>query len=178
MKIKKNTWLPIFKGFYGTDYQNDDSLLYRCFDVSFNDLIEPIKDFLSYEFHDNIDYNGFNVDFLKSYCRQLSDDNIRFTYESISSPKYYNYSNDSCNVIVEIKDWNIIKKFIYDLWGDTVNVASRMESHGEPGEIQITQATYEYLAKTNLFIFAPRGKITIKGKGEMTTYWLKGKKGE
>jgi len=69
-----------------------------------------------------------------------------------------------------------IKKFIYDLWGDTVNVASRMESHGEPGEIQITQATYEYLAKTNLFIFAPRGKITIKGKGEMTTYWLKGKK--
>jgi adenylate cyclase len=69
-----------------------------------------------------------------------------------------------------------IKKFIYDLWGDTVNVASRMESHGEPGEIQITQATYEHLAKTNLFIFAPRGKITIKGKGEMTTYWLKGKK--
>jgi class 3 adenylate cyclase/HAMP domain-containing protein len=71
-----------------------------------------------------------------------------------------------------------IKKFIYDLWGDTVNVASRMESHGEPGEIQITQATYEHLEKTNLFIFAPRGKITIKGKGEMTTYWLKGKKSE
>ena len=114
MKIKKNTWLPIFKGFYGTDYQNDDSLLYRCFDVSFNDLIKPIKDFLSYEFHDNIDYNSFNVDFLKSYCNQLSDDNIIFTYESISSPKEYNFTNDSCNVIVEIKDWNIIKKFIYD----------------------------------------------------------------
>jgi len=63
-----------------------------------------------------------------------------------------------------------IKKFIYDLWGDAVNVASRMESSGEPGKIQVTTATYELLQ--DKFIFQKRGAIPIKGKGEMTTYWL------
>ncbi|MGC9502813.1 adenylate/guanylate cyclase domain-containing protein [Baaleninema sp.] len=66
------------------------------------------------------------------------------------------------------------KKFIYDLWGDAVNVASRMESSGEPGRIQLTQATYELL-KDN-YIFEKRGTVTVKGKGEMSTYWLKGRK--
>ena len=117
MKITKKTWLPIFAGFYETYYINDDCLLdseLSHFDVSFTDLIEPIKDFLSDKFYNNIDYVNFKIDFLRFYCSQLSTDNIKFTYESISSPNYYNYSNDSCNVIVEIKDWNIIKKFIYD----------------------------------------------------------------
>jgi class 3 adenylate cyclase len=67
-----------------------------------------------------------------------------------------------------------IKKFIYDLWGDTVNTASRMESHGIAGQIQVTEATYQQL-KTH-YLFEPRGKIPVKGKGEMETYWLKGKK--
>ncbi|NEP11433.1 MAG: response regulator [Symploca sp. SIO2C1] len=65
-------------------------------------------------------------------------------------------------------------KFIYDLWGDTVNVASRMESSGIPGEIQVTATTYERLNKK--FLFEKRGSITIKGKGEMTTYLLKSRK--
>ncbi|MEC4986918.1 MAG: adenylate/guanylate cyclase domain-containing protein, partial [Oscillatoria sp. PMC 1076.18] len=65
-------------------------------------------------------------------------------------------------------------KFIYDLWGDTVNVASRMEFHGIPGEIQVTEAVYDRLQQK--FIFAKRGSISIKGKGEMTTYLLKGKR--
>lgn len=67
-----------------------------------------------------------------------------------------------------------IKKFIYDLWGDTVNVASRMESSGIPGRIQVSAATYEILK--DKFLFEKRGAVLIKGKGEMITYWLTEKK--
>jgi guanylate cyclase len=66
------------------------------------------------------------------------------------------------------------KKFQYDLWGDPVNTASRMESHGVPGKIQITRATYELIKDE--FICEPRGKIGIKGKGEMETWFLVGEK--
>jgi PAS domain S-box-containing protein len=65
------------------------------------------------------------------------------------------------------------KKIIYDLWGDTVNVASRMESSGEPGQIQVTASTYELLK--DQFIFETRGEIDVKGKGKMMTYWLTGR---
>ncbi|MBL1177087.1 adenylate/guanylate cyclase domain-containing protein [Pantanalinema sp. GBBB05] len=65
------------------------------------------------------------------------------------------------------------KKFIYDLWGDTVNTASRMESQGLPNHIQVTAATYHDLH--NQYQFEERGSIDIKGKGEMMTYWLKAK---
>ncbi|MCT7949982.1 MASE1 domain-containing protein [Ancylothrix sp. C2] len=64
-----------------------------------------------------------------------------------------------------------IKKFIYDLWGDTVNIASRMESQGIPGCIQLTQNTYELLG--DKYVFEKRDKLKVKGKGEMTTYFLK-----
>lgn len=67
-----------------------------------------------------------------------------------------------------------IKKFIYDLWGDTVNIASRMESQGVAGNIQVTATTYEYLKER--FHLEKRGEISVKGKGEMTTYWLTGHK--
>ncbi len=67
-----------------------------------------------------------------------------------------------------------LKKFIYDLWGDTVNIASRMESHGIANEIQVTEKTYRMLK--NQYFFEKRGVIMIKGKGEMTTYLLKGKR--
>ena len=66
------------------------------------------------------------------------------------------------------------KKFIYDLWGDTVNTASRMESHGLPSGIQVTEATYERLR--DRYLFEPRGKIEVKGKGEMEAYLLTGRK--
>ncbi len=57
------------------------------------------------------------------------------------------------------------KRFLYDLWGDAVNTASRMESHGTPGRVQITRATYELIADE--FECEPRGTIEVKGKGEM-----------
>jgi PAS domain S-box-containing protein len=63
-----------------------------------------------------------------------------------------------------------IKKFIYDLWGDAVNVAARMESHGKPQRIQITAATQAAIAPH--FICQRRGILAIKGKGPMETYWL------
>lgn len=65
-----------------------------------------------------------------------------------------------------------IQKFSYDLWGDTVNIAARMEQSGEAGKIQVTQAVYDLLR--DRYTFEQRGKIAIKGKGEMTTYWLQG----
>ena len=65
-------------------------------------------------------------------------------------------------------------KFIYDLWGDTVNMASRMESQGVPGQIQVTQRTRERLGSS--YRFEPRGQIDVKGKGEMVTYFLVGKR--
>jgi PAS domain S-box-containing protein len=63
-----------------------------------------------------------------------------------------------------------IKKFSYDLWGDAVNVASRMESLGLPGKIQVTAVTKERLQ--DKFLFEERGAIEVKGKGKMMTYWL------
>ena len=65
------------------------------------------------------------------------------------------------------------KKFIYDLWGDTVNTASRMESHGEPGRIQITEDLARRLGPA--YVCEPRGAIAVKGKGEMATYFLRGR---
>ena len=62
------------------------------------------------------------------------------------------------------------QKFIYDLWGDTVNTAGRMESHGMPGAIQVTERAYLRLAPA--FAFEERGIIDVKGKGQMRTYLL------
>ncbi len=64
------------------------------------------------------------------------------------------------------------KKFIYDLWGDAVNTASRMESHGIPGQIQVSEVTYFLLR--DRFQFQSRGAIKVKGKGMMKTYLLLG----
>ncbi|HET9878301.1 MAG TPA: adenylate/guanylate cyclase domain-containing protein [Candidatus Limnocylindria bacterium] len=62
------------------------------------------------------------------------------------------------------------KRFLYDLWGDAVNTAGRMQTEGIPGRIQITRATYELLKDE--FVCEPRGRVTIKGKGEMETWYL------
>ena len=67
-----------------------------------------------------------------------------------------------------------IRKFSYDLWGDTVNTASRMESQGLPGSIQVSATTYERLR--DRYLFEERNPIQVKGKGEMVTYLLIGRK--
>jgi guanylate cyclase len=66
------------------------------------------------------------------------------------------------------------KRFLYDLWGDAVNTASRMESHGTPGQIQVTRETYELLKDE--FVLEPRGTVTIKGKGEVEAWYLIGRR--
>ena len=66
------------------------------------------------------------------------------------------------------------KRFLYDLWGDAVNTASRMESHGSSGRIQITRATKELLEDE--FICEPRGTIPVKGKGEIEAWYLIGRR--
>ncbi|MEG4394563.1 adenylate/guanylate cyclase domain-containing protein [Microcoleus sp. BROC3] len=63
-----------------------------------------------------------------------------------------------------------VSKFTYDLWGDTVNVAARMEATGFAGSIQVTDVTYKLLK--NKYLFERRGVIPVKGKGDMMTYWL------
>jgi len=68
------------------------------------------------------------------------------------------------------------QKFHYDVWGDTVNLASRMESHGLPDRIQVTEAVYERLKSE--FVFERRGFIEVKGKGSTLTYLLLGRLGE
>ena len=67
------------------------------------------------------------------------------------------------------------KRFLYDLWGDAVNTASRMESHGTRGQIQVTRATYELLKDE--FELVPRGTVAIKGKGDVETWYLVGRRG-
>jgi class 3 adenylate cyclase len=67
-------------------------------------------------------------------------------------------------------------KFIYDLWGDTVNTASRMEAHGIPGRIQVTERAYARLAEA--FEFEDRGTVEFKGKGPLRTYLLVAEKAE
>ena len=64
------------------------------------------------------------------------------------------------------------KRFSYDIWGDTINTASRMESHGVPGRIQVTQRVHDKLR--DQYEFEQRGVISVKGKGDMTTFFLNG----
>jgi adenylate cyclase len=66
------------------------------------------------------------------------------------------------------------RKFFYDVWGDAVNTASRMESTGEAGRIQVAPETYTLLADG--FVLEKRGVIDVRGKGPMQTWFLVGRK--
>jgi class 3 adenylate cyclase len=65
-------------------------------------------------------------------------------------------------------------RFLYDLWGDSVNTASRMESHGVPDEIHVTEETRRLLIDS--YVFEDRGEIEVKGKGPMRTYFVRGRR--
>jgi class 3 adenylate cyclase len=66
------------------------------------------------------------------------------------------------------------RKFQYDVWGDTVNIASRMESHGELGRIHLTDVTRRLLGDD--YVCTPRGPLAVKGKGTLDTWFLAGRR--
>ena len=101
----------------------------------------------------------------------------RMALDMLTALQAFNYDHDrNFSIRIGIHSGPVvagvigIKKFIYDLWGDTVNIASRMESHGIAGQIQVSDATYLLLKER--FHLQTRGKIAIKGRGEMTTHIL------
>jgi class 3 adenylate cyclase len=65
-----------------------------------------------------------------------------------------------------------VKKFQYDIWGDTVNTASRMESSGEAGKVNVSEATYMAIKDEHTFTFIPRGLVSAKGKGEVAMWFV------
>ncbi|WP_298914062.1 adenylate/guanylate cyclase domain-containing protein [uncultured Nostoc sp.] len=89
-------------------------------------------------------------------------------------------NNQNFNIRIGIHSGSVmagvidLNNFTYDLWGDTINIASCMESQGLVGKIQVTEDTYKSLC--NEFLFEKRGEIEVKGKGKMTTYLLIGQK--
>jgi len=65
-----------------------------------------------------------------------------------------------------------IKKFQYDIWGDTVNTASRLESNGVVGKVNISKTTYDFIADDPAFVFEKRGEIEVKGKGLLEMFFV------
>jgi class 3 adenylate cyclase len=107
-----------------------------------------------------------------------AEEMARMAFDMLAALEEFNTeNNESLQIRIGIHTGPVVagvigkKKFVYDLWGDSVNIASRMESHGIPSAIQVSASTYEYLKAK--FILEERGTIKVKGKGDMVTYILK-----
>jgi len=101
---------------------------------------------------------------------------VRMALEMRNYIATHTFRNDQCvSFRIGINSGSMIagvigrRKFVYDVWGDAVNIASRMESHGLGGAVQITRATYELIKDE--FVCEPRGTVNVKGKGDMDV-WL------
>lgn len=95
-------------------------------------------------------------------------------------PRFHTETGEAVQIRVGLHSGPVVagvigrQKFSYDLWGATVNIASRMQSQGVPGKIQVTEAVYQCLQ--DKYAFEERGIIPVKHIGEMRTYFLTGKK--
>lgn len=98
-----------------------------------------------------------------------------------SLERFNECSGDSLQLRVGINSGAVVagvigkRKFIYDLWGDAVNISSRMESHGMEGQVQVTEATQQRLGEA--FLLEKRGTIAAKGVDEVCTWFLTGRHG-
>ena len=111
-------------------------------------------------------------------CTRHAHALARLALEMQQLVKDKQYQGHSLTLRIGINSGSVVagvigrNKFTYDLWGDAVNTASRMESHSTGGVIQVTTATYELIRDE--FICQPQGQIMVKGKGEMTVWSLVG----
>ncbi len=112
---------------------------------------------------------------INNHAEQLANFALDF---KLGLAEFNQKNNQSLRMRIGINSGPIVagvigkSRFIYDLWGDCVNTAARMESHGLPGEIHISEHTYKLLV--DKFEFESRGIIEIKGKGPMSTFFLRG----
>ena len=104
---------------------------------------------------------------------------VRMALATIEEIRDFNQINKfDLNVRVGVHSGPVIggvigeSRFMYDMWGETVNVASRMESLGLPGKVQISETTYDLVKLVKDLKYHPRGKIEVKGKGKMSTWLL------
>jgi adenylate cyclase len=104
--------------------------------------------------------------------------NVACEIQAISINDLFNSSNVSIQFRIGLHRGNIVagiigeEKYSYDIWGDSVNIASRMESHSEPGKIHISEQFEKSIVQYPEFKLIQRGEISIKGKGTMNTFWL------
>ncbi len=122
MLEKCKTWLPVFQGFYGSGLEDDNDLEYTLFNNPDNKAMLPEhKQWLVEECTDYIDYSGYHNDMAGAICEGVceelkSHDLIEsYEFEGLRSPKYYNFSNDSIDVTVEVDIISLIEKCKKDI---------------------------------------------------------------